>query len=729
MAFPAEFINATERLPSSGGMVSEHQSELGNPAIAEINSLALRAIIAMLAGRGGVIYFPPGRYYLGRLPQPFLRPPVTFVSADILIPEEITLRFGPGATVVPFNYGAIPTAPGATPNPARRVVSGRFDETLKVRVEVRGRIEAGVHGIFDAVFENMETTRIQSLLGTSLDDTLHEAGIVLLTGNAVRQVYPEWWGAAPPRNLDSSLPLPAAVVRRTTMAFQETIHVAHTRRGALWNPSAPPMAPIPIALSGEYRIDRELQIGERWRDAQRRVDIPSPSGPVADPEPYPGHPVNVAGFILRGLSAPNSDGTGAATIRAHANFQEDDLGAPFPHDPRRTPGSASLLGVRGVGGWLIENVTFDAAFQATRCLTVETPSGVAIQMIGVNGCTFENGLNELVHLGGELPAGVLVDPKTGTSAFERVSRHWSAGQDLLGLRMERCVFRTADPPGAAPMRHVGVVYRAANAILIEFANCAFSGPAAPMFHIYAGGVSFHRCAFDTRKVRPPNAPPEASPELSLEGLDIFVDFASFETITSPFLSFQPGICRLKDVVSQSPMLISTYRVFAYGNPAYAAIELIGVEHVPKVLANEPLPPAILWAGEPSRLLLMGCRFVRPMTFASPPANGVPRRFAEPVLIDLGAWLDPITDPTHMTDRGLGYLESVIQAWTGGTGVSNAATSRGHVVDLGTRVEPVERLVRVSASTRDRLDSFVTDARDHGYLLQMFEQYSTTMIGP
>lgn len=714
------------------------------PMAAETNaesfSAILRAIDMRDGGPNAIVYFPPGRYYLGRPSTPFIPRNVSgpTLDADFVVPEGITLRFAPGATLVPFNYEPIEERfsdrriRGDTLN--RRP---RSEERTKVILEIRGRVEAGIQPIFDAVLEDMESRAIYG----GAPEALHEAGIVLFTRDKVREVHPEWWGAVVPKaHRDTPIErLPAAVVRRITMALQETVHVAHTRRGAAWyaagqpaGSAAPPNTlsptPLPIVLSGEYVLDAEIQIGERWRDGQRLML--NPDGSVRSDTLDAARPPNSDGFVLRGVRGPSPSGVGAATLRAHPTlFRQDGDLLPAPV-ARAVPESSALLGVRGVFGWLIENVTFDGGLRAARCLTVQS-STRAVQHGGVEACLFANALRSLLHIGGEF-GEVRVRPKTRKPEVDSPSLYWSGVQDHLGLRIARCAFSTGDVdawrararevfPGTvdgAPFPLVGVTLRAWNTLFMEMANCTFAGPASPMVRCEGASISFRRCSFDTGRLTSSSPRFTGPADFGQGGVDVFLDFPPREVGVAAASVPEPT-CRMKDVVSRSPMLISTFRTHRSSNPPFGAVELMGVEHIPRLRPGDPLPPAILWAGHTlslARLVLMGCRFVRPR-----PEGNLPW-FQEPVLVDLWAWVDEARRAGPLVDDGtepLRQLVTVLDAWARevATGTRTEHSSRGRIVDLGTRVEAASMTPLVARSSGTTLRIALLDrAQEPGYSL-------------
>lgn len=751
-----KFSNEVWNVADESNIASQRLLRGGpDSGVANHNADALYRLLSALnstPAKSGVLYFPPGRYYIGR-PETirhWVDSRLPF-DADIQIPPGVTLRFAPGATLVPFDY-----AGGNEGNSRARAPAGRFDlrpeETFKVQIEIQGKIEAGIHAIFDAVLQSRESDG-----ATTTVAGLTKAGIIHLTRNNMREVYPEWWGAAP-RDLpgvDEAL-----AVRRTTMALQETIEVAHTRRGELYVRETPNLVAIPIVLTGRYVIDQELQIGERWKNAElRRGEVIDSAFVAAGPNPDPTRPYYHGGFVLRGARPPGRTGAGSATIVAHPTLfdENSDLAPGTPH-PRVTPNSGALLGVRDIGGWRIENVTFDANFSAPRCLTVHNPDHVAIQMIGVEGCEFKHASHLLVMLGGEeLPPGDKRFTVPGKPFEGAPSIQYSSNTDMLGFRMVRCRFDTGDVEawravtsgqvgGSMPLPR-GVVCRAGNALIFAFRQCVFVGAAAPMVHDVEGGTSFVGCFFDTKWVTPPTLPvepivrPSTAPTVDTltAGVDILLDASvlqyippeSTPTSLSDVHGWQsPPACFIKDCVSRSPMLISNLRRFTSGNPMGPSVQLINVEHLPTIPPGDPLPPAILWAGATSargRLVLMGCRFVRPQTqhaLGSNDTSSLPFRYKEPVLFDLWAFTTDLL-----------FARTQFGAWAselGGSDLSPGAdvrSSRGHVIDMGNLVDGADKLVS-TALVEARLAAMGATAEDlaNVHALKVVEQHNTVLIG-
>jgi hypothetical protein len=550
----------------------------------------------------------------------------------------------------------------------------RPEDEYRVRMEVQGRIEAGAYRIFDSVIQDLDVRdpAVQDMRLSA--DELVEAGVVLFTRDGIREVFPEWWGAGLPPWLDLTLGVPPEYVRRTTMALQEAIDAAHTRRAF-----ASSRLPIPITLSRTYEIDREVIIGERWWDAER--------GFRAFPDDA--HPTQVRGFVLRGARGPSTAGTGSATIRASTRFFSDDArllqrgDQPPERVTRVTERSDAVLSVRGVHGWRIEGVTFDANFAASRCVTFEEPNYLHDHNIGIEACTFMHATRELMHLGGEFlrprrkPSGKKVTDAVLTPGDGRTfNPHFSGQHDLANPRVTRCTFDTGTPDevrralerrGLPVVAPVGVVFRAQQTVLLEYHNCAFRGAAAPMFAIHSGRVSFLGSSFHTQTLDP------ITLNTSGEGVDFmilrtpaeYIDSRSDNPSDSILSRLSAGSLLANDVVSRSPQFIWSFTTTILGQDISGNVVLNNVTHDPILADSDPLPPAIVW-GTPGwvgiRLMMSGCTFYRPLL----PGR---RAVAEPVEV---RFADSLTNINDIRTR-IGELER------------SDAFVKGHIVDLGNHV--------------------------------------------
>jgi hypothetical protein len=682
-------------LVSEGDLVAVPGGELGGAraTVPYQNALVLKAVFGRFSAftSNAVIYFPPGRYYVGR---PWLVAPGVSGLPDLVVPIGVALRFAPGAVIVPMNYRAFSDRSYYDAGGGERSW-----ERFKVLIDVQGTIDAGAHQIFDVLLQNLDADASGVVGG------LLEAGRIHLTTNSLRAVYPEWWGASLPKGSSASAPAERAV-RRTTMAIQAAIDAAHTYRASPFTAGTSRRPPIPVLFGGEYLIDRELMVGAPWWDAEWVSFI--------GPQPDRGRPANNDPIILRGIRAPTRTGTGAATITADARFFSQgglDDRQTLPDESRRvatrrTPGSDALLALRGGQGSSIENLTFDANHRAARCLTLETgPGGLALHEVSVTACAFRKATRQLLHLGGEILRVIEVDKGTfrvpGIKYDSPLSndasgdnKHWSPSQDLTGLRVTRCSFVTEELETSV-VRVLGVLSRADETLSAEFSNCSFTGPAAPMIYLVGGSHAFNNCAFKTKTLRFGTQPQEPDARVAPDGLDVFLgtpplavsNRVSLDPVVDVALGVGRapiGLCSMKDTFSSSPRLLADSFAEQINAPSVTSVMMVGVAHRPTIAANETLEAAIEWGAigrAGARLVLIGCRFVRP-------SRARVGDVVEPVAIVYGHGV-----------RSFEAFASLVRE----TLPDAVESGRGRVVDLGTKIEApgmvAPRLVSMSDLSR------------------------------
>lgn len=645
--FTSEFIDVSE-----GPEALAPRLGIGGFAAQQTNANRLADLLRSLIGSTTrtVVYFPPGRYLIGRPTTPM----GGVHNADIVVPWNVTLKFASGAQLVPMGYFRPQVAPEEPPPTwLPRPLDGlQVSESFKVRIEIEGCIEAGIYPIFD------------SLVNEGLDpdtDTIQEAGRILLRGNAINAVYPEWWNAVPLVN--EQVPSPSRV-RRTTVALQMAIDAAHNRRvptfGLRIGELNGRLPSIPIVLVNDYAIDSPLRIGATMAQS-RGVDVP------ANDAPY-----NPNGLVVQGGCGPATRRFGAALIKAADNF------APSRAPSDLNAESSSMLTIRGEAGVTVQNVVFDANERVERCVTLSLRGGgAASQNNGFEGCEFRNARRELVHIGGES----VLPQRDGVAKVTNLAM--AGNQDLSGLRFTRCRFETGSPervdatareisgkalardelpitePLNAPILtgywRVGVMFRARESLPVELHGCVFVGPASPMILGLGGRLSLQNCAFRTDKVpRTDNGPAVTtdtstwdSPLRQWNGTDILCALALAER-TTPGAEPQPvGATSItaRNIESRSRQFLSTFKEPLAANGAiYSSITLIHVRHLSdfSTEAEDRERPAIYWGGprldnNNTALVLMGCVFGdarSPRTYSGGVyvANG---DLAAPV-VDLGA---------------------------------------------------------------------------------------------
>lgn len=617
--FSEELIDVTDRSVGLDG-------DLGPDAYDGHRANADR-LVALLNERRAhapvVLYFPSGRYLIGRPSTPMGE---VFHNPDIFFPAFITLKFASGAQLVPMGYAGMDEAsvPDAPTWCERSIPGLQQSERFKVRIVIQGCVEAGIHPIFDAfVHEDLDDSHFQ------------EAGRILFQGNATPAIYPEWWNSVPLVN--EEIPSEARV-RRTTVALQMALDAAHNRRVSSFRGDPHALPSIPVMLVNDYAIDRPLRIGATLAQA-RDEDKPDVDAPA-----------NYNGVVLRGGCGPATRRFGAALIKASGRF--------IPDRAPDNPGAevSTMLAMRTSVGVTVQNLVLDADERAERCVTVSLGQGtMASHHNGFEGCEFRNARRTLVHIGGEI-ALAQKDPmdlnhRQAVAPVDNPARRGDL--DLSGLRFERCRFETgtkdrvdlaarlsAMPSGvrdelpiteeernrAVPgYWRVGVMFRAKESLPIEFHGCIFVGPANPMILGLGGRMSLQNCAFRTDRVESPNGP-GMTPEANLRqwnGTDILCALALMEMRLSTLMassgsSYQPiGATSLtaRNVESRSRQFLATFEAPLFAAASiYCSVTLIHLRHRSDFsLTDEDRErPAIYWGGprvnNNTALVMMSCVF-------------------------------------------------------------------------------------------------------------------------
>lgn len=469
--FTEEFVNASEVLGIFQAASLRPPRE--QRAFARIITMLLQAQVDTLSARGGgYLYFPEGRYPLGRWVLRTARSGVDpEVYADLIVPPNVTLWFAPGAMLVPLD--GEPSREGIALTPGAD----------KVYVEIQGDIIAQAQQIFDVI--------------AVTDGRQREAGIILLTGDRIREVYPEWWGASSGTSVGAfgelrnrlaiQAAFDAAYHNRTTPQRRANGTIIGAPASIVWRrrPS------IPVVLKGSYFIDTadgELLIGASL--------TPGMPGVVNGPVPR-------AGFELRG----------EAGLEAQGCLQ----GSAPPGVSR--PGH-SLLVIRGPVSFSIRNVVFNANNTMGRCVTIEPVVG-EWGYSSFDGCNFKDCLRELVHL--------------DAGSHRVVSRvpTWNSVRDFWNLTFTRCRFTpqteasmlgTSRAPG--PLRDRRIENREGNLVGVhaeledneglEFRDCFIAQAASPGIRALSGRFAINDCNFH---VLPPPFHPDMQPLARIEALN------------------------------------------------------------------------------------------------------------------------------------------------------------------------------------------------------------------
>lgn len=600
--FGPEFYNlASSREPPGGGApapflavdVERDASGFLRPwsarsTVAELNAFALQFLTnELFRAGGGYLYFPPGRYLVGRSQ---VRPSAAIdvgEFADVVIPENVTLWFAPGATLVPISY------PQATAPP--RIIPGLAadsPEHRKTRVEIRGDILADLRSIFD-VFVNR-------------NDATLPAGRILLTGQRIREVYPEWWGAFPqdPGGGDGA----AVTIQRTTLALQAAIEAAYLWRttparradGSLQAPRRWNRRPaIPVVAKGTYVLHDTIHVtnpvdSRLWSAA----DMPA---------------VDAGGLELRGDHEPSSPGQGAPSLVASgygvAMFQ-----------------GTSLLWLDGVLGFSVRGINFSGAHRARRCVTV-TPTRARFSYAEFDSCSFLEPVGVGVFLdAGRVPADAPVrdywnqlftrcrfDQGTVTTLKDVIgSRDWTPFVSEDEGNLVAAELRLEDNEG------------------LEFRTSTFFGHASPAIRAYSGRFAVNEGNFHVLRARHPSLaalPPDEDPRLApnfRHGTDIYIEGDDRQQSRRPGRII-PAAFTAREVESQSWQFLATNGTVRDPRPSEgnrSSVILLNMHHAavwnrdvsdPEENrgAQAPTPPGIFW-GNPglqgSHLIMVGCQF-------------------------------------------------------------------------------------------------------------------------
>jgi hypothetical protein len=444
--------------------------------IAQRTANAIVAAINMLDGsggssRGGYLYFSPGRYLIGRPTTPI--GDVTKRSSqefgDIVVPPWVTLWFAPNAWIEPLSFFE-----GASD----RVAEGfSAFERASVRIEVQGDIIAERRKIFAAP---KAANRSLNQLGV---------GLILLTGNRIREVYPEWWranaqgeqnvGVGPSNRAGIQAAIDAGYHRRVT---------AKRRSDGSYLPPSSVTRPIefhrrpsiPIVMMGEYLVDGPIVLG-----VDQGTEISN------DPRMQP----PIAGFELlgeRGIASP--DGGRVHIVAADSLVWDDD--GTFVSQ-------RALMTIRGPLGFRLEGISLNAAFQRDHTLEI-SPIDADWSASTFDGCSVLGGRRVCVSIDVE--------------NHRRASRPGSRGPqspmlDFFNLAFTRCRFETAGflrtlnamaDGYLNDVRQNNLVLfelRLGNSQGLEIRCCWLRGPASPAIRAFSGRFGLNNCLM--HMTRPP----------------------------------------------------------------------------------------------------------------------------------------------------------------------------------------------------------------------------------
>lgn len=375
--------------------------------------------------------------------------------------------------------------------------------------------------------------------GARSDDDRPDAGLVLLVGDRIDEVLPEWWGANqqlagwnnPLMNAHAIQAAFDAAHRHRLRPLRDpsTGRVARESSGGI---ALRQMPPIPIVMVNRYDISHEVSLGMTRPEAAGAID--------------PMHPVNTAGFMLRGERSVGTLGGGAATLFGHVEWAW-----------------GALLAIRGPTGFTVRDVTLNGGFSATRCLEVghldesHTPSSF-------ENCGFVQAESALVELEGAATVGrtpallsfrrCRFDTMSENEAFARNYRHQPEGEQLVGVNMD-----TRDR------------------VIVEFHGCFFYGAADPFVMARSGWFTLQECTMHVLRLWDARWHDDASQDTTiateinderrtLNGTDIYIAPPSVDYVqrgdsaSVRARAYEAASFTAKELESQSWQLLATYEL-------------------------------------------------------------------------------------------------------------------------------------------------------------------------
>lgn len=441
----------------------------------KLTELGRRVLAAGGTGQTGALYFPPGRYRIGLPPlltdeqrTAFRRRPFL---ASLVIPPNVELYMAPNAVLLP-ERGCV--------------------------IDIQGALTCDGGRVFD----------------------LGLGGLVVF-GQGVEAVRPEWWGTGTPA-------LDTAAVQA---AFDAAIH---NRRSFGLGPTGTAVGvqvrpPLPVALRGRYQIERPLVIdGGVWTDV---LEALHPTLRGARPStPAGGRP------LLRSLWTGRSR-QGASLVAA--NF-------------RASAQTSALLRLERVSGVTLEGIAFDArATSGLGCVKIDAdPAQVRAITIGVahditfRRCRFQGRGRgpslAMVEVDAPLPASRSVElssaispPDLGVLTFPLRPPSRMAG-DATGLTLADCEFEPAEGASA-------VLLRANQTLPMVLRESRFVGDSLAMVDLWGGTTLAEDCVFNNQRIPAADPQPVTADLLRRtgfeepEGTDFYLRFEAISDLAFPRL--------------------------------------------------------------------------------------------------------------------------------------------------------------------------------------------------
>lgn len=373
-----------------------------------------------------IVYFPPGRW--GITLEPYER---------LVLPEQIELRFAPGARLAPTGLGAT--------------------------LEIQGKLTAPVGPVFIPYEDQVPVEPLAD---------------IALTSPLLERVHPEWWGAGrlhSRRFEDVGRDERRAIARLDTYALQTAIQVA------MFGTTS--MRPGPASAALQRRTGAVLELLGSYL-----LDRPLHAWGLAVPR-------ELMGFF--GLSPPvQIEGTTDGPV-----FTLEVQGRPrWPGDPtlRAIDGfeGDALLKVTEIASLRVRHVTFEAPRPEVACVSMAgsepAPERVAQLPHEFSHCRFQarGGSNSL--RGDLFRVRLAQAPRAAREPGEHV---FTTVALVPAVQFEGCVFDAeASLASAIRLRGGGTISGA------DFRGCTFVGAAKAMIDATAFNVSAMSCRFENRVV-------------------------------------------------------------------------------------------------------------------------------------------------------------------------------------------------------------------------------------
>lgn len=461
------FNVANEPVADDGRAVGVVNLERFRNAINRMRPPAMPGVVNPINDhRRGTLYVPPGFYIISRATDiadnwriNFTEPPGPMENRVANLDARRSNPFG--ASVVFPEGTTLWLAPGAVLAPARGCV-----------IDVSSLLVCEETKCFD----------------------LSLGGLVVF-GQAVPVLRPEWWGAV--SGEEASAPIQAAI--------DAAIH----NRSATWPTGPRPPAgvvpyqvrsrpPLVVELRGTYRVARTINV---------RAD--SPTNGVVSQHETGTPPVAPSGVRAGEINAK-------AIVRGSWEGSRR-RGATLLADGEL--GENPMLRLTACAGITIQAITFlsqRSDYQPGLEIRATSSTEIALhgpsQDITIRSCAFAGSARPLVQVGARTVIHPADPPRINTPFVDPASE---AGVDLVLLSFDECDFTVSG--GLPGERSVGIDVRAGNSLPIRYRRCEFSGNAAAMMSLWNATHYLEGCRFANS--RAPSGLALADTASNLRGLE------------------------------------------------------------------------------------------------------------------------------------------------------------------------------------------------------------------